>query len=91
MLPKKKLHHSSKHNLPTIKCECGHEILLIPDLASMGKAIEEHASEHKAKYSLIQEDADAIEENLISQAFALLSELETVSELFRNKDRDLRI
>jgi hypothetical protein len=57
----------------------------------MGKVIEEHASEHKAKEALIQKDVDAIEENLIAKAFALIAELETVSELFRNIDRDPRM
>ena len=89
MRSKKIPNHSSKHNLPTIKCECGHEILLIPDLVSMGKVIEEHVSEHKAKYALTLEEADAIEMNLIAQTFALISELEPASELFRNKDHDL--
>ena len=29
-------------NLPVIRCKCGAEILLIPDAASTGKAIEWH-------------------------------------------------
>ncbi len=33
--------------LPTIKCECGQEILLVPDVKVMGKAIEAHAEWHK--------------------------------------------
>jgi len=55
----------------------------------MGKVIEEHVSEHKAKYALTQEEADTVEMNLIAQTFALISELEPASELFRNKDHDL--
>jgi hypothetical protein len=90
MRSKKALNQSLKHNLPTIKCGCGHEILLIPDLASMGKAIEEHASEHKAKYALIQEEADAVEEHLIAQAFTLIYELESISEIFRGKNLTFR-
>jgi hypothetical protein len=91
MLSKNKLNHTSTHNLPTIKCECGHEILLIPDLVEMGKVIEEHASQHKEKDFLFQEEANAVEENLIAQAFTLIAELETVSELCRSKDSDLKI
>jgi hypothetical protein len=91
MLSNKQPKQPSKHNLPTIKCECGHEILLIPDIVEMGKAIEEHASEHKAKNALIQKEVDVLEENLIAQTFALIAELETISELFRNLDRDPRI
>jgi hypothetical protein len=61
-------------NLPTIKCECGHKILLLPDLQAMGQAIEKHALEHKRKYALTQEETDALEVNLIAQALKLASE-----------------
>jgi hypothetical protein len=46
---------SSKNNLKTIKCECGLEILLIPDLAEMGRAIEFHANEHQKKTQTAKE------------------------------------
>ena len=32
-----------------IRCECGFEILVVPDLKSMGRAIEDHAAEHAKK------------------------------------------
>ena len=64
---------SLKNNLPLLKCQCGHEILLLPDLKTMGKVIEEHAMEHKNKYALTQKEADAIQDNLIAQAFKLAS------------------
>ena len=32
--------------LNVIKCECGTEILVVPDLHAMEKAIEAHVSEH---------------------------------------------
>lgn len=32
----------------SIKCECGAEILLVPDLSAMRKAIETHAELHRA-------------------------------------------
>jgi hypothetical protein len=67
---------SSKQNLPMLKCECGHEILLLPELKTLGKAIEEHATEHQKKYKLTQEEADAIQDNLIAQAFRMASEIE---------------
>ncbi len=35
--------------LPTIKCECGAEILLLPDLKAMNRAIKAHVAEHKKK------------------------------------------
>jgi hypothetical protein len=34
---------------PIIRCECGFEILLVPDLKAMGRAIEIHAAEHAKK------------------------------------------
>ena len=64
---------SLKNNLLLLKCQCGHEILLLPDLKTMGKAIEEHAMDHKNKYALTQKEADAIQDNLIAQAFKLAS------------------
>lgn len=38
-----------KERLPTIKCECGAEILLVPDLPAMNRAIKAHAAEHGKK------------------------------------------
>jgi hypothetical protein len=35
--------------LPLINCECGAEILLLPDLQAMNRAIKAHATEHRKK------------------------------------------
>ena len=35
--------------LPLIKCECGAEILLLPDLQAMNRAIKSHVTEHPKK------------------------------------------
>ena len=75
---------SLKPNLPIIKCECSHEILLLPDLKNLGKAIEEHAMEHKKKYMLTQKEADAIKEDLIAQALRIASEIEAGSNISKN-------
>ncbi len=32
-----------------IRCSCGKEILLVPDVELMGEAIEAHVKEHKQK------------------------------------------
>ena len=43
---------SDKHlngRLPLINCECGTEILLLPDLQAMNRAIKAHATEHRKK------------------------------------------
>ena len=67
--------HSLKNGLPVLKCKCGHEILIMPDLKTMGRVIEEHAIEHKRKYALTQEETDAVQDNLIAQALIIVSEL----------------
>jgi hypothetical protein len=38
-----------KESLPLIRCECGAEILLLPDLQAMNRAIKAHVAEHKTK------------------------------------------
>jgi hypothetical protein len=58
--------------LPIIKCECGAEILLIQQVELMGKAIDNHVEEHRAKVSdPVKADALAkrIEDHLIKQIF----------------------
>lgn len=39
----------SRKNSQTIRCECGAEILLIPDVKEMGRLIDIHAKEHGQK------------------------------------------
>jgi hypothetical protein len=36
-----------KERLPIINCECGAEILLVPDLQAMTRAIKTHVAEHR--------------------------------------------
>jgi hypothetical protein len=38
---------SFKSNIGTIKCECGFEILVIPDLEEMARAIDSHSQKHQ--------------------------------------------
>lgn len=38
-----------KERLPLINCECGAQILLVPDLQAMNRAINAHAAEHRKK------------------------------------------
>jgi hypothetical protein len=63
---------STFKNLPVIKCECGAEILLIQQVELMGKAINSHIEEHRARVSdPIKADvlAKHIEDHLIKQVF----------------------
>ena len=38
-----------KERLPIITCECGTEILVVPDLQAMNRAIKTHVAKHKKK------------------------------------------
>jgi hypothetical protein len=46
LLPK---NNKAKKAGPLIRCECGFEILLVPDLKMIARAIEAHALEHGRK------------------------------------------
>jgi hypothetical protein len=61
--------------LPIIRCSCGFELLLLPDVQVMGQAIERHALEHKKNYGLTQEQTESLKDDLIAQAFKLTSEM----------------
>jgi hypothetical protein len=36
-----------KTRMPTVKCICGFEILVVPDLKAMDRAIRNHVANHK--------------------------------------------
>ena len=65
--------HSIKSRLPIIKCECGYEILLLPDLKAMDQAIQKHLLEHKNRGDKDANDK-RIEDALISQIFEKATE-----------------
>ena len=56
-------------SLVVIKCSCGAEILLVPDVAAMSAAIENHVVEHQKKCGLSTEQADDIRDDLIIKTF----------------------
>lgn len=64
--------------MDTIKCECGIEILLLPDVKTMGNAIEAHVTQHirKLKPSASAAEAESLRDVLIAQVFSKLSKLE---------------
>ncbi|MCW4011086.1 MAG: hypothetical protein NWF05_10790 [Candidatus Bathyarchaeota archaeon] len=39
--------NAHKSSMPTFKCSCGDQILVVPDLAAMNKAIKNHIRQHK--------------------------------------------
>jgi hypothetical protein len=59
-----------KEHLPLIKCECGTEILLLPDLKAMDRAINAHVVEHRKKGN---NPSRAATSSRISQLLAQLS------------------
>jgi hypothetical protein len=59
-----------KERLPLIKCECGTEILLLPDLKAMDRAIDAHVAEHRKKG---KNPSRAATSSRISQLLAQLS------------------
>jgi hypothetical protein len=59
--------HSLKEELPTIKCKCGHQILMLPDADALSKAIDNHILEHKNQGATNDQIAQ-ITESLIIQA-----------------------
>jgi hypothetical protein len=63
---------SNNNCLPTIRCGCGFELLLLlPDVKVIGQAIEKHAVEHKKEHGLTQEQAESLKDHLIAQVFKL--------------------
>jgi len=40
-----------KTSMPIIRCVCGFEILVVPDLRAMGRAIKNHAAQHNKSSS----------------------------------------
>ncbi len=55
-----------KDQMPVIKCECGAEILLIPDLGEMSQTIEMHLLQHKTA------EANHVEGILLTQIINLI-------------------
>jgi hypothetical protein len=68
----------NRPGLPTIKCPCGAEILLIPNLRLMSQAIDAHVAEHKKKLkgnphaeAEVEQITDELIEQVLIKAFEL--------------------
>jgi hypothetical protein len=64
---KKKISHTG---IPLIKCSCGAEILLVPNVKLMSGAIEAHAQEHTKKIKgakNAEAEAERVREELIAK------------------------
>jgi hypothetical protein len=62
--------------LPTIKCSCGAEILVLPDLEAMNTALKNHVEAHrKANPKASEAELSAVEQALIELLLKLATEL----------------
>ena len=62
-----------------IICECGYEILLLPDVKAMGKAIDDHVGVHfhnLKERSCTTVEAERLRDALIAQVLRLASQSE---------------
>ena len=79
----KELQESSSQNLKCIRCpDCGEEIMMVPVLAQMIEAIENHISTHKepgihpkADLAIGHPKAPCIRENLTEQVLTRAAEI----------------
>ncbi|MGA3290130.1 MAG: hypothetical protein ABSD42_07835 [Candidatus Bathyarchaeia archaeon] len=60
-----------KERLPIINCECGTEILMLPDLQAMNRAIKAHVAEHRKKGRKVERNVNS--SSNISQLLSQLS------------------
>ncbi len=68
----------SNSRLPVIKCTCGAEILLVPNVKEMNTAIEAHIEEHTKKCKSPKEaeaEAERIRDDLIIKVLEKASEM----------------
>ncbi|MCW4006069.1 MAG: hypothetical protein NWF04_05685 [Candidatus Bathyarchaeota archaeon] len=62
-----------KQRLPLITCECGFEILLVPDLMGMNRAVEAHVAEHEREEGTVT--AERIRRLLIDEVLKKAGEV----------------
>ena len=65
--------HKCKAGLPVIRCSCGAEILLVPNVKLVGEAIENHADAHKQKVK-DPEEAEAETEKIHNELIVKILE-----------------
>jgi hypothetical protein len=55
-----------KNRMPIVKCPCGYEILLVPDLKAMNLAINKHLDQHKKAGDNIERLNESLARDVIS-------------------------
>ena len=68
-------------SMPTIKCRCGTEILVTPDLKAMDQAIKNHVTEHEtaSKSSENTLSRESLEQYLAEQVLIVTSKTKTIN------------
>ncbi|MCW4019568.1 MAG: hypothetical protein NWF00_13000 [Candidatus Bathyarchaeota archaeon] len=72
MLKEKNKNQQRNHSFKSIICECGFEILLVPDLNEMVNAVAAHISEHHLKNNdpkKVELESERLWNLLIAQIF----------------------
>jgi hypothetical protein len=73
-----KLSSKSFQKMPLMKCKCGFEILVIPDLKAMNLAITNHIASHKKKENKIGKslsESSGLEEFLSGKLFEAVNQI----------------
>jgi hypothetical protein len=77
-VPQKHRKVADAPGLPVIKCSCGAEILLVPNVKKMNDAIEAHVLEHTKKLKNAKEaeaEAERVRSDLITKVLDKASEM----------------
>ncbi len=68
-------------SMPAIKCRCGTEILVTPDLKAMDQAIKNHVAEHEAESKSSENilSPELLEQYLAEQVLIVTSKTKTIN------------
>ena len=64
-----------KTRMPVIRCVCGSEILVVPDLKAMNLAIKNHVAEHKRNFNTSEKLTEFLTEQIIIVANKMIPPL----------------
>jgi hypothetical protein len=62
-----------KKRMPIVKCLCGYEILVVPDLKAMNLAINKHLDKHLNQHKKAGDSIERLNESLAKDVFVLIS------------------
>jgi len=76
---------AARKSMPIVRCVCGFEILVVPDLKAMNRAIKNHVAEHKKASD--GSALSSLEQFLTEQILTVASENKTVNRKRSGADR----